>query len=317
MRISNIHQRVVTADATDIAPLLATLGQPGDMLYPPLWKPMWFDGPVAVGARGTHGTITAYEPGRLMEIAIPPGMGITGVHTFTVTPLGPHRSLVRHEIAAKATPLGWLGWQVAVRAAHDAVLEGLLDRLQAAVGTPPAHRATPSAYARLLRWVGRPHAQAVPVLETELLTGVFSRVDFSDAFAIDTRGVRLDARGWTQAIFGSAPPWVVALMGVRQLLVGLIGIERHTPGALRDLAGDDDEVMLGADAGHLDFRASLRRDPGRITLTTVVRLRNRRGRAYFAVVRRLHPYVVRAMLYRAVARASDMHRPLRAAATIG
>ncbi len=317
MRIINTHERVITADATDIAKLLATLGQPGDMLYPPLWKPMWFDGPVAVGATGSHGTITAYEPGRLMEIAIPPGMGISGAHAFTVTPLGSGRSLVRHEIDGDATLVGWLGWQVAIRAAHDAVVEGLLDRLQAATGAPPAHPARLSAYARLIRWVERPRARAVAVEPTGLLTGVFSRVDYADAFAIDTRGARLDVRRWGEAIFGNVPLWVAALIGVRQLLVGLVGIERHTPGAFRTLAADDDEVVLGGDAGHLDFRASVRRDPGRITLTTRVRMHNRRGRAYFAVVRHVHPYVVRAMLTRAVARACESQGPPRPAATKG
>lgn len=36
VRIRNIHERIIGADPEDIAPLLATLGQPDDALYPPL-----------------------------------------------------------------------------------------------------------------------------------------------------------------------------------------------------------------------------------------------------------------------------------------
>ncbi|MBB3036986.1 hypothetical protein [Hoyosella altamirensis] len=156
MRIHNVHQRVVPGSPNDIAPLLATLGQPNDVLYPPLWEPMQFDGPIAVGASGTHGTISAYAPGHLMEITFPNGMGITGTHTFTVASSGARHSLVRHEVDADATAKAWLIWHTLIRPSHDAVLESLLDRLQTALSEPPARPFAPSVYARLLRWFERP-----------------------------------------------------------------------------------------------------------------------------------------------------------------
>ena len=58
-------------------------------------------------------------------------------------------------------------------------------------------------------------------------------------------------------------------------------------------------MLLGTDQSHLAFRASVLVEPARVVLTTVVALRNRRGRAYFALVRRIHPLVVRRMLARA------------------
>lgn len=155
VRIRNIHERIIDADPLDIAPLLATLGQPDDALYPPLWEPMRFDKPVGVGASGTHGIISAYAPGSLIEITFPSGTGITGTHTFTVTGLGPGRSLARHDVDAQATPIAWLAWKTIIAPAHDPILEELLDRLQCAVGTPPATPAKLSTYARLLRWFDR------------------------------------------------------------------------------------------------------------------------------------------------------------------
>ena len=56
------------------------------------------------------------------------------------------------------------------------------------------------------------------------------------------------------------------------------------------------EVLLGADQTHLAFRASVLVEPDLVVVSTVVELRNRRGHAYFALVRWLHPFVVRAML---------------------
>ena len=40
--------------------------------------------------------------------------------------------------------------------------------------------------------------------------------------------------------------------------------------------------------------------PDRVVVSTIVEVRNRRGRAYSALVRRIHPWVVRTMLARAV-----------------
>jgi hypothetical protein len=106
---------------------------------------------------------------------------------------------------------------------------------------------------------------------------------------------------------------VTALMGLRQALVGLAGIERGDTSAFDTIARTDDEVLLGADAGHLDFRASVRREADRVVVSTVVLLRNRRGRAYFALVRPIHPVVVRGMLARAarrLSRSSNTPRPM-------
>jgi hypothetical protein len=47
-------------------------------------------------------------------------------------------------------------------------------------------------------------------------------------------------------------------------------------------------------------------EPTRVVLTTVVRRHNLRGRAYFALVRRIHPAVVAAMLTRSATRFSRL-----------
>jgi hypothetical protein len=65
-----------------------------------------------------------------------------------------------------------------------------------------------------------------------------------------------------------------------------------------------DELLLGEDDRHLDFRVSvLLRDEGEAqwaTVTTVVRFHNALGRAYFAVVRPFHQLIVPALMRRAL-----------------
>lgn len=57
--------------------------------------------------------------------------------------------------------------------------------------------------------------------------------------------------------------------------------------------------MLGVDDRHLDFRIGVRVDRKRVRVTTAVQLNNRLGRLYWAIVRLVHPLVVRSLLARA------------------
>jgi hypothetical protein len=76
------------------------------------------------------------------------------------------------------------------------------------------------------------------------------------------------------------------------------------PSAFDTLQVEGPELLLGTDADHLDFRASILVEPRTVTLTTVARANNRRGRAYLMVIEPFHRRVVRAMLRRAGRRIS-------------
>jgi hypothetical protein len=148
--------------------------------------------------------------------------------------------------------------------------------------------------------VNRPAAVGLP--NTELLAGALPRVDWSDAWAIPADGLPDDPQVWADAVFHAPPTWVVVLLGVREATVGLVGIERGGRAAFATRERTGPEVLVGIDQSHLDFRASVLREPHRVVLSTVVMVHNRRGRMYSALVRRVHPVVVRAMLGRARAR---------------
>ncbi|MDN5917485.1 MAG: DUF2867 domain-containing protein [Pseudonocardia sp.] len=304
--IKNVHERDLAVPAATAGGLLDALGGPDDALWPsPEWPPMRLDMPLRVGSGGGHGTIryhvSAYEPGRRVEFTLDPGQGLHGRHTFTVESLGSHRCRIRHEITGRVDGVMRLGWPPAVRALHDAVLEDLLDRAERMLGVGPDRPARWSVWVRLLRQVTGPvFVRAVDVPVDGLLPGALDRVDATDAFAVDVAdGLPSDPQWWADQILRDPPAPVVALMALHEVLVGLAGIARATGDEFATRQRTGEEVLLGADAGHLDFRAVVRREPGRVVLGTVVALRNRRGRLYWAVVSRVHPIVVRAMLARA------------------
>lgn len=308
--IYNVHERVLPVPVGTVGPLLDRLGGPDDVLWPsPAWEPMVLDGPVAVGAAGGHGPIryhvTRWVPGRAVEFTFAPGLGLDGTHTLTAEPAGPARTVVRHVLQGRLTGLMHLGWPLAVRWMHDAVLEDLLDRAETATGTGPARPARWSAWVRLLQRLEVRRARATAVPDTPLLVAPLPRVDWSDAHAVDRYpGMPADPQVWADAIFRDPPGWVVTLLGVREALVGLVGIARGGSSSFDTVARSADEVLLGTDEAHLDFRASVLVESGRVVLSTVVQLHNLRGRLYFAPVRLAHPMVVRAMLTRAARRLS-------------
>jgi hypothetical protein len=319
--VRNVHERLIAAPAEEVWALVERIGGPEDVLWPsPAWAPMVLDRPVSVvGARGGHGDIryhvTAYEPGRMVEFTFDDVMGIDGKHTFSVEPRGPRQTLLRHILEGRLEGAMSLVWPLAIRWAHDVVLEQLFDRAEAALGVGPARPARWSWTARLVQRLASPRARATDVPSTRLLAGALPRVDFADAYAVEARpGMPADPQAWADAAFHDAPGWVVALLGLRQALVGLVGIERDDGSAFDTIARDGDEVLLGTDAGHLDFRASILREQERVVLSTVVQINNLRGKAYLALVRLVHPTIVRAMMTRAARRLS---RPSNTSAARG
>jgi Protein of unknown function (DUF2867) len=140
--------------------------------------------------------------------------------------------------------------------------------------------------------------EELPVFISAALRDI-SSPDFVDMAAVPLPpGAPTDPRVWAEAVFSHAPLPVVALLGLRQLLVPLLGVPR-APRSVFDV--DDvvgEEALIVADDVHLDFRCGVAVDPVRrlVRVTTVVRLKGRRGRLYFAPVRLAHSPIVHAML---------------------
>lgn len=157
--------------------------------------------------------------------------------------------------------------------------------------------------------------RAVPIPEGGLAGSKFQSVDYADAYAL-VLPPRVSVRTFAEAVFASSPRWVAKLMVLRNAIVrplGLIATRsafEHAAavangtgeriGIFPVLANATDEVLLGLDDRHLDFRVSVRvLNDGRERLgvvTTLVRFHGALGRAYFTPVRPLHRLIVPAML---------------------
>lgn len=274
--IRNVHERTIEAPAQAVGALLDRLSSSHDPIWPaPVWPPMRFDRPLGVGADGGHGfvryRVSAYEPGRRVRFDFNPPM--SGHHEFVIEPLGQRRCRLRHTLELKRRGPMVLGWALAVRWMHDTVVEEVFDNVERATtgtATSPVRR---SPWVRLLHRLMWERAAAGDLpTGARLARAAFERTDYSDAWRMRMRpGMPQEPEAWRSVLRGAPFP-----------VIGRAG----------------GEVLLGDDAGHLDFRASILVEDGQVTLSTVVRIHNRRGRLYWAVVERVHPFMARTMLRR-------------------
>ena len=160
----------------------------------------------------------------------------------------------------------------------------------------------------------------VPLPAGSLVAGAFAATNYADAFSITLPpGVAPDIDAIVRALPSAAPWWVDVLMRIRNRVVRLVGLRTsravdaapasRAPLQPGDQAGiftvfarTDNEILMGGDDRHLDFRASVltRADGERraIVLSTVVHYNGWLGRVYFFFVRPFHRLIIPAMLRR-------------------
>ncbi|UOQ71799.1 DUF2867 domain-containing protein [Hymenobacter cellulosilyticus] len=139
--------------------------------------------------------------------------------------------------------------------------------------------------------------------------------DYTDAYRVALPAYlpqQAEAVAWR--LFGQGPAWVRRLMQLRDWLVRPFGLTTFpvanlpaygTPlvtgsriGPFQVFSVSAQEVILGQDDRHLNFRASVLvagAEPA-VVVTTVVQFHNWFGRAYFALIRPFHHLVVPALL---------------------
>ncbi len=141
--------------------------------------------------------------------------------------------------------------------------------------------------------------------------------NLADAYGVDLpteRARQMDMESLARVLLGSQPRWAQWLMVLRDAIVARFGIKTAKQlaakrdgriGIFRIYAVSDDEIIVGEDDSHLDFRLSVLRcrDAGRhgsVTLSSVVHCHNWVGRAYILLIRPFHKLIVRRSLARAV-----------------
>ncbi|MET8429846.1 SRPBCC family protein [Nocardia sp. NPDC004860] len=154
--VSNIHSRVIAADAQAVGRLLDTLATDDDRLWPiQQWPAMRFDRPLGVDAIGGHGpiryTCVKYVPGREVKFRFHRPAGFDGTHGFVVEELDAAHTRLTHELIMRTHGKDRFAWPLAWRWLHDALLEDSLDLAETALvpGTTPKSRH--SRYVRFLR----------------------------------------------------------------------------------------------------------------------------------------------------------------------
>lgn len=153
--IRNVHRRPLAIGLEDAAPLLDRLASGQELLWPPGWPPMRFDGELRVGARGGHGpiryTVLSVAPGRRVWFRFTGPPGFRGGHGLELASDGPGRSVLTHRLEMDLSGKAFLTWPLLFRPLHDALVEEAMDRAEAwsrGVPAPPPRR---SLWVRLLR----------------------------------------------------------------------------------------------------------------------------------------------------------------------
>ena len=163
------------------------------------------------------------------------------------------------------------------------------------------------------------HSAALP--EEASIFGLYRSTDLADAYIVrmpdDATG---DPERLARHVFEQPATWIDTLMGLRDTLVAGLGIKTASGmraesdaaaheriGMFRIYAKSANEIVLGEDDKHLDFRISVLRQMRTISsgpapyliVSTVVSCHNVLGRLYLNAVGPVHRVIFPAMLRRA------------------
>lgn len=150
-----------------------------------------------------------------------------------------------------------------------------------------------------------------------LLYPVLNEYSYADSFTAPIRCQDVASWELIAALFHSAPPWFDRLALLRDRIVYVFGLKTGDSdpkkveppyrvgqriGFFRILQISDNEVVLGEDDRHLDFRTSLlvvnQETGARLTVSTLVETKNSLGTAYFSIVKHFHRLIVPIMVER-------------------
>ncbi|MCC8392836.1 DUF2867 domain-containing protein [Paraburkholderia sp. MMS20-SJTR3] len=163
-----------------------------------------------------------------------------------------------------------------------------------------------------------PKIEQVDLPPSSRLSSSYGHADFADAFSVDLSETAADdAASLARHAFAKQPEWIAMLLKLRDILVLPFGLKRAVDLQTKQASADerislfcvferhDDEVVLGENDRHLDFRVSVLVQPAshgrprRLIMTTLVFYNRPLGQAYIALIAPFHRMVVRATLDRA------------------
>lgn len=146
-----------------------------------------------------------------------------------------------------------------------------------------------------------PSIKRCPLPDHALIHQRKAPTDFLDGYAVPSTLSPQDAA----EIAFDMPRWAKALLYLRNILVAPLGLKTGTTtqDAIFPIEHDTaDELILGTNDTHLNFRITLLRASGHIHMGTWVRCNNCLGRTYLALVMPFHALITRNAMRR-IARA--------------
>ena len=159
-----------------------------------------------------------------------------------------------------------------------------------------------------------PPVECLAIPDEASVFGMAGDVQLADAFAVALpAGAVHDPTVLARWMFEHPPGWISQLLAVRNALVMPFGLKtstelRRAPAQERVAMFkihfvDSQEILMGQDDSHLDFRVSVLVQAGEagacVVVSTVVHCHNRLGRFYIAVVAPFHRVIVKSLLRRA------------------
>lgn len=173
------------------------------------------------------------------------------------------------------------------------------------------------------------HLRMVTPPPESTLAGSFADADLVDAYEVELpEGATCDIRVLAREVFGHPTLWFQTLMAVRDGVMAKVGVKTSTQVRAKGVASNGsidffpmiscspDELVVGDDDRHLDFRSSVlmrRQSPGPTVLvvTTAVQCHNALGRTYLRAIQPFHRLIVRSNLSRAAERLWSRSLPSR------
>jgi len=138
--------------------------------------------------------------------------------------------------------------------------------------------------------------------------------DYVDSFKGQINNPSVDVYKVLEAFFKSTPKWIDTLFKIRNKLVSVFGLKNDivdideipSPLKVGDKVGffkiyevNENEVILGEDDVHLDFRVSIHLEKDKnnlLSIKTLVKFKNIFGKLYFVLIKPFHIIIVQSML---------------------
>ncbi len=134
-----------------------------------------------------------------------------------------------------------------------------------------------------------------------------------DAYSVTLKNKEISIEDIYINVFAHSPTWINNLLKIRNKIVEPFGIKASVgeikkedlkvggkAGIFRIFAIQKNELIAGEDEKHLNFRVSVLKTDGVLTISTLVQYNNWFGKVYFFIVKPFHKIIVKSMIKNAV-----------------